>query len=93
MSDDSQPIFSSCALSKIAENFPDKSVEEILELYADAKLLPKKSKRRSIIKSRCLPHDRKWMESGFVGRYYKVTRCGIVFVVATPEIIITVFAL
>lgn len=71
------------------ERFPE--VIDLDSEYYVAKLLAPRSKKRAKIKAACAKHDKKWMESGYVGRYYKVTRSGLVFVVAAPELIIHVF--
>lgn len=71
------------------ERFPE--VVDFDSEYYVAKLLAPRGKKRARIKAACAKHDKKWMESGFIGRYYKVTQSGLVFVVAAPEIIIHVF--
>lgn len=74
------------ALERAQERFPG---ADMLVLYARARRAGKKTKRR--IKASCPVSARKWMSSGFVGRYYLVTRDGIVFVMQAPETVVTVF--
>lgn len=84
----SGPVWTEYALKKAAERFPG---VDLNSQYVIARLLPKKGRLRSKIKSRLSRFDRKWMEHGYIGRYCKVTPDRIVFVLAVPEIIITVF--
>lgn len=59
----------------------------------EARLLGKKSKIKRQIREFARVRDIKLMLNGFKGRYFKATPCGVVFVMATPEICITIFRL
>lgn len=85
------PQWNERAYKVARERFPE--ISDFDSYYYVASLLSKKSKRRSMIKAQCNALDRKWVEQGYMGRYYKVTKCGLVFVVAVPETIIHVFRL
>jgi hypothetical protein len=60
------------------------------EEWVRARRVGKKTKRK--IAMACKNH-RHLMEGGYKGFYYRITREGLVFVVATPELVITVFKL
>lgn len=84
------PKWTRNSIEKAQERFPGKDIES---LYYIAKLVPPKGKTRKAIKAICAPREKVWMEHGYVGRYYKITPDRIVFVLAAPETIITVFKL
>jgi hypothetical protein len=76
------------ALERIAERFPDVDIENA---YARAGRVGKKTKRK--IKDSCPVSARVWMTGCFKGRYYRITKDKIVFVIEPPEKIVTVFRL
>lgn len=68
------------------ERFPDMCIENT---FAQARnRVGKKTKKK--IKESC-PNNLQYCSSVFRGRYMRMTRGGIVFVIAPPEVIITVF--
>lgn len=87
----SQLVFTEFAIAKCIERFPG---QDMHALYLTARLLTaKKSKLRSRIKARSSIDAKNWMSHGYQGRYYKCTSAGVVFVMAAPETVITVFKL
>ncbi|MFL9710194.1 hypothetical protein [Methylobacillus sp. Pita1] len=66
---------------------------DIFSLYLEAKVLGKKSKVKRQIREFARARDIALMIDGFKGRYFKATSCGVVFVMAVPEICITIFRL
>lgn len=84
------PVWNERALRVAKERFPQYDLES--EYYA-ARLLPKKGPMKTRVKDACSKHDKKWIEEGFQGRYYKVSPKRLVFVVCAPELIIHVLSL
>jgi hypothetical protein len=82
------PEFTPHARERVAERFPDIDIENA---YAISGRAGKKTKRK--IKDSCPVSARKWMSEGFKGRYYRITKDKIVFVVQPPETVVTVFRL
>jgi len=84
------PQWTADAIRRASERFPDIDMDA---LYREARLVPAHGKTRKRIKACCPTNARKWMENGYAGRYYKIALGHIVFVLAAPETIITVFRL
>jgi hypothetical protein len=84
----SEPTFTPHALERIAQRFAG---VDISNAYACSKRTGKKTKKK--ISESCPVASRVWMRHGFKGRYYRITKDKIVFVVAPPEVILTVFRL
>jgi hypothetical protein len=84
------PQWTRNSIEKTRERFPGKDIES---LYYIAKLVPRKGKIRKAIKEICAPREKIWMANGYIGRYYKITPDRIVFVLAAPETVLTVFQL
>lgn len=84
----SVPAFTQHALERIAERFADIDIENA---YANSGRVGRKTRQK--IKASCPVSARKWMSGGFKGRYYRITKDKIVFVVQPPETVVTVFRL
>lgn len=84
------PVWAKNCLERAQHRFPGKDIES---LYYIAKLVPHKGKTRKAIKARCAKKELIWMNHGYAGRYYKITPDRIVFVLAAPETVLTVFQL
>ncbi|MFL9611044.1 hypothetical protein ACKF11_13235 [Methylobacillus sp. Pita2] len=82
------PKWTKNARQKAQERFPGVDLDS---KYVLAKRVGQHSKFRKQIKLLCPGPYARWMADGFAGRYYKVTRERIVFVVEQPETILTVF--
>jgi len=76
------------ATERWAERFPDRDLT--LEYCSARKGIGKRLRRK--IGAQCPRHYR-YTKGKFAGRYYLLNRNDIVFVMAPPEIIITVFEL
>lgn len=88
------PQWTTHALLRASERF---SGVDLKSLYLSASKAGKKT--RAKVKAGCPVSWDRYMTGVFKGRYLRVTRCGIVFVVqaapsaSTPETIVTVFRL
>ena len=58
---------------------------------SSAKRIGKKQRRR--IRIQCPVNAARWMQGGFAGRYYLLGRSNVVFVIAAPDTVLTVFHL
>lgn len=74
------------AKQRWAERFPELDLEEVYE-HARYRRVGKKTKR--MVAAAC-PAHKHYCSGLFNGRYLRMTREGILFVVAPPETIITV---
>lgn len=81
-------IFSPHALERIAQRFDGVDMGNKFELSSRVG-----KKTRQKIKAACPVSAEKWMRDGFQGRYYRITKDKIVFMVEPPERIVTVFRL
>jgi hypothetical protein len=82
-------LISDHARTRWAERFPERDIENE---YAQAKQRVGKKTKRRIEASNPVAYPQ-WHKGGFKGRYFCMTRSRIVFVMAAPEIIVTVFQL
>lgn len=82
------PTFTAHALERIAERFAGIDIENA---YACSNRVGRKTRQK--IKASCPVSARTWMRGGFKGRYYRITKDKIVFVIQPPEQIVTVFQL
>jgi hypothetical protein len=73
------------ALDRWQERFPELDAETE---WARARRVGRKGKRK--LRDRCPAHAH-LMRSGFQGFFYRISRNNVVFVVAAPETIVTVF--
>jgi hypothetical protein len=78
------------ARQRAAERFPEACLEELEEAYLRSKR-PGKNLRKQIRKL-CPVANRLHMAGQFKGRYWRVAK-KIVFVVQTPDTIVTIFPL
>lgn len=81
------PVWSDHALARWAERFPNSDPE--FE-FARAKRVGRKTK--AAIKAHC-PGNAHWMQGGFKGRYFLMTKDRLVFVLHAPDTVVTVFTL
>lgn len=90
MSNGDQFVLTHNAKYVVEKNFKD---IDIFSLYLEAKVLGKKSKVKRQIREFARVRDVALMLNAFKGRYFKATSCGVVFVMAVPEICVTIFRL
>ena len=77
-------IFSKHSVRRWRERFPDLDMDLI---YANSKRCGKKTKRK--VANSCPGHSELW-RGGFKGKYLRIAKHWIVFVIAPPETVITV---
>lgn len=77
------------AKTRAAERFADRSLCELEGLYLRAKRIGKGTRKK--LRANNPIAWPQFIDGPFKGRFARMTRCGIVFIVAAPETIVTIF--
>lgn len=81
-----EPTWVAHALERAQQRFPG---VDLNDLYRRARRVTRRQRKQLL--ADCPVAAEQWMRGYFRGRYWRITRCGVVFVVQAPETIITVF--